>query len=153
MEGIRENKFPVTVHGLKAGRLSMLSCALKWDPGCQTFLSHLFPLPEVTPRLSSDSSSRSQFSWPCKPYQTHAALNTHLREVKDQGAPTSSWWRVQWFPTSPLTPSSDKAGPKVQLGPKGSCPSSKDSFAFSLYQGFWTHSNCHSNMTLLSVFW
>jgi len=25
--------------------------------------------------------------------------------------------------------------------------------AFSIYQGFWAHCNCHSNTTLLSVFW
>lgn len=145
VKGIKENKFPVSVPGLNAGRLSMLSCALKWD--------HSAPSPAVTPRLSRDSSSGGQFSWPCKPYQTHTALNTHVREVKDLGALTSSWWRAQWFPTSHLTPSSDKAGPNLQLGPRGSCPCSNYPFAFSLFQGFWAHSNRHSNTTLLSVFW
>lgn len=102
VEGTKENKFPVAVHGFSVGRLSMLSCALKQDPGYQTFLSHLAPSPGVTPRFSRDSSSGSRFSWPCKPYQTHTALNTHVREVKDQGALTSSWRSKQRFPTAAL---------------------------------------------------
>lgn len=74
---MQENKFPVIIHGSGVGRLSLLSHDLRWDCGCQTFLSCLAPWSEVAPRLSKYSSSERQFSNPCKLWQTHTFLTIH----------------------------------------------------------------------------
>lgn len=61
--------------------------------------------------------------------------------------------RLWCLPTNCLTPSSDKAKPSVQLGPREKLSQKKIFSYFIPKQGFWAQSSCHSNTTLLQGFW
>lgn len=146
MKELTENHFPVTARGLSAGRLS--TSVMSWSGPLAVTLS--FSMWLLCQRLLQGSAGTQ-------------ALVASFPGLSNCTRPTLLWsdmwerWRIRllWpardgecsgFLPFALPHCWTRQDPTCSWA-QGGCPSSSDSFAFFLYQGFWAHSNSHSTTT------